>query len=46
MAPISCSIAMCYPKSVTCIEFPMDFCNNDDILDTIKITDKKVAITF
>ena len=32
---------MCYPKSVTCIEFFMDFCIYDDILDTIQITDKK-----
>ena len=33
---------MCYPKSVSIIEFLMDFCIYDDILDTIQITDKKL----
>ena len=33
---------MCYPKSVSCIEFLMDFYIDDDILDTILITDKKL----
>ena len=33
-------IHMCYPKSVSCIEFLMDFSIYDDILDTIQITDK------
>ena len=31
-----------YPKSVTFIEFPMDFCIYNDILDTNRITDKKL----
>ena len=42
MAPISCSVAMCYPKSVSFIEFFMDCCTYNDILDTIWITDKKL----
>ena len=33
---------MCYPNSVNLIEFLMDFCIYDDILDTILITDKKL----
>ena len=33
---------MCYPISVSFIEFRMDFCNHDGILDTIRITDKKL----
>ena len=33
---------MCYPKSVNFIEFLMDFCIYDDILDAIQITDKKL----
>ena len=32
---------MCYPESVNFIEFLMDFCIYDDILDMIQITDKK-----
>ena len=36
---------MCYPKSVCIIEFLMDFCTYDDILNTVLITDKNV-ITF
>ena len=35
------SFCMCYPKSVNFIEFLMDVCINDDILDMIHITDKK-----
>ena len=31
---------MCYQTSVSFIEFLMDFCISDNILDTIKITDK------
>ena len=31
---------MCYPKSVSFIEFLMDLCICDDIVDTIQITDK------
>ena len=31
---------MCYPKSVNFIEFLMDFCIYNDILDTIQIIDK------
>ena len=42
MVPISCSIAMCYPKSVSFNEFLTDFCIYDDIVDTIRITDKKL----
>ena len=49
MACISCSVAMyCahvqYPKSVSFIEFLMDFCICGDIADTytIQITDKKL----
>ena len=34
MAPISCSVAMCYPKYVSFIVFLTDFCIYDDILDT------------
>ena len=33
---------MCYPKLVNFIEFLMDFCIYDDILDTIQITGKKL----
>ena len=33
---------MCYSKSINFIEFLMDFCIYDDILDMIQITDKKV----
>ena len=33
---------MYYPNSVSCIEFLMDFCIYDDILDTVWITDKKL----
>ena len=33
---------MCYPESVDFIEFLMDFCIYDDILDMIQITDKKL----
>ena len=33
---------MSYPQSDTFIEFVMDFCLYDDILDTIQITDKKL----
>ena len=33
---------MCYPKSVIFIEFLMDFCIDDNILDVIQITDKKL----
>ena len=32
----------CYPKSVNFIEFLMEFCICDYILDTIQITDKKL----
>ena len=42
MSPISCSVAMCYPDSVSFIEFLMNFCTCDDILDTIRITNKKL----
>ena len=42
MMYIFCSVAMCYPNSVSFIEFLMDFCTYDDILDTIPITDKKL----
>ena len=33
---------MCYPKSVSFIEFLMDFCIYDDTLGIIQITDKKL----
>ena len=33
---------MCYPKSFNFIEFLMDFCIYDDMLDTIQIIDKKL----
>ena len=33
---------MCYPNSVTLIDFLIDFYMYDDILDTILITDKKL----
>ena len=33
---------MCYLKSVSFIEFLMDFCIYDNILNTIWITDKKL----
>ena len=42
MAPISCSVVMYYPKSVSFIEFFMDYYSYDDILDIIQITDKKL----
>ena len=32
---------VCYPKSVIFIEFLMDFCICNDIVDTIQITDKR-----
>ena len=35
---------MCYPKSVCFIEFLMDFCTYDDILDTIQIKDKNFTL--
>ena len=31
-----------YPKSVSFIEFPIDLCIYDDIVDAIRITDKKL----
>ena len=40
MIPISCSV--CAAKSISFIELLMDFCIFDDILDTIRITDKKL----
>ena len=33
---------VCYSKSVSFIEFLMDLCTYDDILDATQITDKKV----
>ena len=33
---------MCYPKSVNFIEFLIDCCIYDDILDMIEMTDKKL----
>ena len=33
---------MCYAKSVSFIEFLMDFCIHDEILDTLLVTNKKV----
>ena len=33
---------MCYSKLINCIEFLIDFCIYDDILDTIQIKDKKL----
>ena len=33
---------MCYPKSVSFIEFLMDLYTYDDTLDAIEITDKKL----
>ena len=33
---------MCYPKSVNFIEFLMEYCIYDDILDMMQITDKKL----
>ena len=33
---------MCYPESVNFMEFLMEFCIYDDLLDTIQITDKKL----
>ena len=44
MAPISCSVANHYPKSFSCIEFLMNFCIYDDILDAVRITDKKILL--
>ena len=35
-------LCMCYPHSVNFIEFLMDFCIYDNILDTIQIIDKKL----
>ena len=35
-------VCMCYPNSVSFIEFFMDFCIYDEILNTICITDKKL----
>ena len=35
-------LCMCYPKSLNFIEFLMDFCIYDNILDMIRITDKKL----
>ena len=32
---------MDYPKSLSFIAFLMDFCIHDDMLDTVRITDKK-----
>ena len=33
---------MCYPKSVNFIEFLIDFCIYDDIVDTIQIIEEKL----
>ena len=33
---------MCYPNSVNFIEFLMDFCIHDDILDTRQITNENL----
>ena len=33
---------MCYPQSVSFIEFLMKFCIYDEILDMIQITDEKL----
>ena len=41
MVPISCSVCAIQNQLVI-IEFLMDFCTYDDILDTIRITDKKL----
>ena len=39
MAPMSCSVAMSYPKYVSFIVFLTDLCIYDDILDTtVKIS--------
>ena len=35
-------VCMCYPQSVSFIEFLMDLCTYNDILGTIRITDKKL----
>ena len=35
-------LCICYPKSVSFIEFLMDFCIYDDILDKIGIANKKL----
>ena len=44
MARISCSVCAIYPQSVSFIEFLMDFCTYNDILDTIWITEKSYSI--
>ena len=33
---------MCYTKSVSCIEFLIDFCIYDDFLDTLLVTSEKL----
>ena len=42
IAHISYTLCMCYLKSVSFMEFLMDFCIYDGILDAIQITDKKL----
>ena len=37
-------LCMCYPNSVKFIEFLMDFCIYDDILDMIQIADKTLLL--
>ena len=44
MAHISCSVYIYYPQSISFIEFLMDLCIYDDILDAIWIVDKSYCI--
>ena len=44
MAPMYCPVYSYYPKSVSFIEFLMNFCIYDDILNTMQITDKSYYI--
>ena len=44
MAPISCFVRARYTKSVSFIEFLMNFCIYGDNLGTILITDKKLFV--
>ena len=44
MAPISCFVRASYTKSVSFIEFLMNFCISGDNLGAILITDKKLFV--
>ena len=46
MAPTYILFFMCNPKSFSFIEFLMDVCIYDNLLDTIRFTDKNYYIFY